>query len=297
MTAYRSFLLASLLVASATAWSYQSLQRQANIMAATRRDPIQMPTQTPMVPYKPPGSDYTQFVDIHTRMLRDRTLTISRFIDEEAGNEIICMLLYLRKESMTEPIDIYFNVPGALLRPGLAVYDLIVQTRNQGCEIRTVNLGLCSGIGAMLVGAGTKGFRRAMPNARFLLQHTGMENVFQGQASDIGLEVKSVIKANEGLDLELAKMTGQPIPKMRKDMQRDFYLFADEAVQYGLIDQVLLPTFNKRSATGGDAALGNFGGEDQRYQNQAGDGFGSQTQVEQEKKDDDDYEGPEIAKG
>jgi ATP-dependent Clp protease protease subunit len=229
-------------------------------------------------------------------MLRERTLFVSRFIDEEAANEIISMMLYLRKESMKEPIDIYFNVPGALLRPGLAVYDLISQTRDQGCEIRTVNLGLCAGIGAMLVGAGTKGCRRAMPNARFLLQHTGLETVYQGQASDIALEVKSVVKANERLDLELHKMTGQSIPQMRKDMERDFYLFADEAVQYGLIDQVLLPTFNKRSATGGEAGLGNFGGEAQRYQGQAGDGFGSQTQVQQQ-KDDDDYEGPEVSKG
>lgn len=222
---------------------------------------------------------------------------ICKFIDEEAANEIISYILYLREQSLTDPIDIYFNVPGAIIRPGLAVYDLIVNTRDQGCEIRTVNLGLCSGIGAMLVGAGTKGCRRAMPNSRFLLQRTGIESAFQGQASDIGLEVKSVVKSNDRLDLELHKMTGQPIPKMKKDMERDFYLAADEAVQYGLIDEVLLPTFNKRTAQGAEFGLGSFGGEAQRYQGETADGFGSQRQMEREKKDDDDDDGPEIAKG
>mmetsp|Transcript_24409 Transcript_24409/g.36219 ORF Transcript_24409/g.36219 Transcript_24409/m.36219 type:complete len:296 (+) Transcript_24409:75-962(+) len=292
----RIVVLVSIFV-STSAWSYQALMRQSEMMAKTRRDPIQMPTQTPMVPYKPPGSDYSQFVDLNTRMLRDRTMMICKFIDEDAANEIISMLLYLRKESMSDPIDIYLNCPGALLRPGLAVYDLICQTRQQ-VEVRTVNLGLCAGIGALLVGAGTKGNRRAMPNSRFLVQHTGMENPFRGQASDIGLEVKSMIKSNERLDLELHKMTGQPIPKIRQDLTRDFYLFADEAVQYGLIDEVFLPTFNKRAATGADADLGSFQGETQRYQGQeSGDGFGSQQQVQRQKEKDDDYDGPEVVKG
>lgn len=297
MMLWRATLLSML--ASTSAWSYQALMRQSEMMAKTRRDPIKMPTQTPMVPYTPPGGDYAQFVDLNTRFLRDRTMMISKFIDEEAANEIISMLLYLRKESMNEPIDIYINCPGALLRPGLAIYDLICQTREQ-FEVRTVNLGLCAGIGALLVGAGTKGSRRAMPNARFLLQHTGMENPFRGQASDIGLEVKSMVKSNERLDLELHKMTGQPIPKIKQDMTRDFYLFADEAVQYGLIDQVLLPTFNKRAATGAEVDLGSFQGEEQRYQGQETDGgFGSQRQMERqkEKEDNDDDDGPEIAKG
>jgi ATP-dependent Clp protease, protease subunit len=222
-------------------------------------------------------------------------MMVGRYIDENAANEIISMLLYLRKESMTTPIDMYFNVPGAQLRPGLAVYDLIVQTRDQGCEIRTVNLALCSGIGALLVGAGTKGHRSAMPNSRFLLQHTGIDQGFRGQASDIGLEVKSVVQSNVRLDLELHRMTGQSIAKIKLDMERDFYLAADEAVQYGLIDQVLLPTFNKRSATGGTVALGSFEGEAQKFQQSGGDGFGSKRAVERKKED--DYDGPDVVKG
>jgi len=286
----RYFTLASCFI-STTAWSYQALMRESKMLAKTRRDPIQMPTQTPMVPYKPAGSDYTQFVDLNTRFIRERTLFISKFIDEEAANEIISTLLYLRKESMYDSIDIYINCPGANLRPGLAVYDLISSCR-EDMKIRTVNLGLCAGIAALLVGAGSKGVRCAMPNARFLLQHTGIEDVFRGQASDIGLEVKSIKKSNERLDEELHKMTGQAIPKIVEDMSRDFYLFADEAVQYGLIDQVLMPTFNK--ATVGEVDLGSFGGEDQRYQGQERDGFGSQQQLEKDSGDDD---GPPSSKG
>lgn len=118
-------------------------------------------------------------------------MMIGRYIDEEYANEIISIILYLRKEDPKGPISLYFNVPGAVFRPALAVYDVIQQTKEM-CEISTVNLGLCTGMGALLCGSGTKGKRSAMPNSRFLLQRTGMDTPFQGQASDIGLEVKNV---------------------------------------------------------------------------------------------------------
>lgn len=267
------------------AWSVSKLQKEASKMALTRRDPIQMPTQTPMVPYKPPGSDYTQFIDLYSRMYRDRTMMISSYINEEAANNIISILLYLRKEDPTGPIDLYFNVPGADMRPALAVYDLICQTREK-CEISTVNLALCSGMGAFLCAAGTKGKRSAMPNSRFLLSRTGMDKVFRGQASDIVLEVKNIKACNDRMEEELHKMTGQPLEYVKEDLTRDFYLSADEAVIYGLIDQVLLPTFNKRAAAGGDVFLGNFQGDDQRYQGNnagggnSGSGWGSQQKVQ-----------------
>ena len=267
------------------AWSVSKLQKEAAKMALTRRDPIQMPTQTPMVPYKPPGSDYTQFIDLYSRMYRDRTMMISSYINEEAANNIISILLYLRKEDPTGPIDLYFNVPGADMRPALAVYDLICQTREK-CEISTVNLALCSGMGAFLCAAGTKGKRSAMPNSRFLLSRTGMDKVFRGQASDIVLEVKNIKACNDRMEEELHKMTGQPLEYVKEDLTRDFYLSADEAVIYGLIDQVLLPTFNKRAAAGGDVFLGNFQGDDQRYQGNnagggnSGSGWGSQQKVQ-----------------
>lgn len=283
------------------AWSISKLQKESAKMALIRRDPIQMPTQTPMVPYKPPGSDYTQFIDLYSRMYRDRTMMISSYINEEAANNIISILLYLRKEDPTGPIDLYFNVPGADIRPALAVYDLICQTREK-CEISTVNLALCSGMGAFLCAAGTKGKRSAMPNSRFLLSRTGMDKVFQGQASDIVLEVKNIKAWNDRMEEELHKMTGQPLEYVKEDLARDFYLSADEAVIYGLIDQVLLPTFNKRAAAGGDVFLGNFQGNDQRYQGEnagggnSGSGWGSQQKVQPTKPTKKDEDEPKTQK-
>jgi ATP-dependent Clp protease protease subunit len=231
-------------------------------------------------------------------MYRDRTLMIHKFIDEAAANQIISIILYMRKENYKGDISIYFNVPGALLRPSLAIYDLIQQTK-ENCAVETVNLGLCAGMGAFLCSAGTKGKRSAMPNSRFLLQRTGMDQVFRGQATDIALEVRNVKTWNDRMEGELATMTGQPLERIQKDLKRDFYLSSDEAVQYGLIDQVLLPAPLKRSARGGDADLGAFEGEgDQRYQNKGNEGgWGSRKPEQPKKKKKDEEKEPEIYKG
>ena len=234
-------------------------------------------------------------------MYRDRTLMISKFIDESAANEIISIILYMRRENPRAPISIYFNCPGALLRPALAVYDLLLQTR-ENCEIDTVNLGMCTGMAALLCSAGTKGKRSAMPNSRFLLQRIGLEGTFRGQATDIALEVKNVKTWNDRMERELSLLTGQPVEKIQQDLKRDFYLSSDEAVQYGLIDQVCLPAVRKRAARGGEADLGAFEGEEkQRYQNQpesqGGGGWGSQQQTKPKQKKKDDDDGPQIAKG
>lgn len=226
-------------------------------------------------------------------------MLIGKYIDEEYANEIISIILYLRKEDPKGPISLYFNVPGAVFRPALAVYDVVMQTREM-CEISTVNLGLCTGMGALLCGAGTKGKRSAMPNSRFLLQRTGMDTPFQGQASDIGLEVKNIKYWNERMEEELSKMTGQPVEKIHKDLSRDFYLSSDEAVQYGLVDQVLLPTPNKRAARGKSADLGSFeGDEEQKYQGKEdqGGGWGSRQQRPPDRRQDKDDDEPKIMKG
>ena len=232
-------------------------------------------------------------------MYRDRTMFISKYIDEEAANGIISIMLYLRNESQREKISMYFNVPGAQLRPALAIYDLMQNTK-KNCEIETVNLALTAGMGSLLCSAGTKGMRSALPNARFMLQRTGMDDAFQGQATDIGLEVKNVKACNDRMEAELSKLTGQPLDRIQKDLKRDFYLSSDEAVQYGLIDQVLLPSPRKRAAQGHEADLGAFEGDDQRYQNEDNKGgWGARPKQTPpnggDRKDDDDE--PKIAKG
>ena len=191
----------------------------------------------------------------------------------------------------------------------LAVYDAIQQCK-MDCEIATLNLGLATGMASLLCGAGTKGLRTAMPNARFLLQRVGMEQPFQGQASDIGNEVRNVKLSNDNMERELAMMTGRSIPEVREDMKRDFYLSSEEAVRYGLIDHVLIPKVKgivdpikyKRDPWTGkqvpvfeeeNVDLGVFeSGDDQKYQSQKGGGFGGNSNgapngIPGEKKDDD----------
>ena len=193
----------------------------------------------PLVPYKPPGSDYTQFIDIYSRLYRDRIMLIGSFLDEEQCNNIIAVLLYLKYEDPNKQISLYFNSPGALMKPCLAVYDTM---QSLECPISTLNMGLATGMGAFLCGAGTKGMRYALPNARFLMQRAGLDDPYQGQASDIGLMVRENLRDNERTERALSEITGRAPLTVQEEMQRDFYLSSSEAVQYGLIDRVLLPT-------------------------------------------------------
>jgi len=192
----------------------------------------------PQVPYQIPGTDQFMFVDVFQRLYRDRIILVGSFLDEEACNNLIATLLYLKFDNIHKPISIYFNSPGALIKPCLAVYDTI---QTLPCPVSTVNLGLSTGLGAFLCGAGTKGMRYALPNARFLMQRTGLDDPYQGQASDIGLVVKENLRDNDRVERGLAQMTGQSLETVKRDMQRDFYLSSHEAVQYGLIDKVLIP--------------------------------------------------------
>lgn len=157
-------------------------------------------------------------------------------------------------------------------------------------------------MGAFLCGGGTKGRRFAMPNSRFLLQRTGINKAFRGQATDIALEVKNVKLWNDRMEKELSSMTGQKLEQIQEDLKRDFYLTSDEAVQYGLIDAVLLPSPRKRSGSD-EASLGEFAGDDdQKYGSEgAGGGWGSRTSAPDTppgggggNNDDDE---PKIAKG
>ena len=229
--------------------------------------PISMPTQEPMVPYRAPGRTYDQFIGMKSRQLKDRKLWIARYIDDDASNSIISSLLYLQSESDKEDIKLYLNIPGANLRPALAIYDAVSELKADGCKIHTTNIALCAGMGALLAGAGTKGLRYSLPNARFLLQKTGMDTVFRGQATDIALEVANVKKWNQKINGEISKVTGQSPERIDEDLRRDFYLSSEEAVRYGLIDGVLLPMPGKRQPPTEIVDLGSFSsGDEQKYQ-------------------------------
>ena len=148
--------------------------------------------QVPMVPYYPDkasGSKDYQWMDIYNALGRDRTLFVGRYLDDENCNQLIASLIWLQGQSEKEPITMYFNVPGASIKPALAVFDIMMRMK---CPIITINMGLTCGMGAVLCAAGTPGERWAMPNARFLMAKGGIEDAIQGQASTIHIYVKQV---------------------------------------------------------------------------------------------------------
>lgn len=256
-----------------------------------------MPTQEPLVPYRAPGSTYDQFIGLKSRQLKERKLWIAQYIDDDACNSIISSLLYMQSESDKEDIKLFLNIPGANLRPALAIYDAVSELKADGCKIATTNIALCAGMGALLAGVGTKGMRYSLPNARFLLQKTGIDQVVQGQATDIALEVQNVKRWNEKINGEISKVTGQTVERINGDLKRDFYLSSEEAVRYGLIDEVLLPMPNKRQSIAVD--LGAFqSGEENKYQ---GDQAQQSEQQPQQNagmmRTNDDDDEPKIAKG
>ena len=257
----------SIIRPSSTAATTQRKERSSSVALSVFRMPISMPTQEPMVPYRAPGRTYDQFIGMKSRQLKDRKLWIARYIDDDASNSIISSLLYLQSESDKEDIKLYLNIPGANLRPALAIYDAVSELKADGCKIHTTNIALCAGMGALLAGAGTKGLRYSLPNARFLLQKTGMDTVFRGQATDIALEVANVKKWNQKINGEISKVTGQSPERIDEDLRRDFYLSSEEAVRYGLIDGVLLPMPGKRQPPTEIVDLGSFSsGDEQKYQ-------------------------------
>eukprot|EP00752_Nemacystus_decipiens_P004895 g4454.t1 len=253
-------------------------------LAATRRDVLRMPSTEPMVPYKREGSQAATWMPVSQCLQQSRIIMVGKFIDEEYANQLIAMLLYHEKNDPHKKISLYFNCPGALIRPALAVYDTLM---HMSPEVSTLNLGLATGMVSFLCAAGKRGERYALPNSRFLMQRTGMEDPYQGQASDIGVEVQNVMRGNSQMEVALQRITGHTVAKIHEDFQRDFYLSSAEAVQYGIIDEVLLPRektrqdiYKQRGIMGGPRILndepdfGTFGGEEQRYGDNKGGGWG-----------------------
>jgi len=200
---------------------------------------LRMAGQVPMVPFYPnkASKDY-QWMDIYNALGRTRTLFVGRFLDDEACNQLIASLIWLQGQDSKEPITLYFNVPGCIIRPSLAVFDVM---RRMTCPLITINAGLTVGMGALLCAVGTSGQRYALPNSRFLMSKTGLEDGQQGQAVEISLAVEQVMKDNVKATGELARLCGVPLIKLQQDLQRDFYLTAAEAAAYGVIDKVMVP--------------------------------------------------------
>jgi ATP-dependent Clp protease protease subunit len=172
--------------------------------------------------------------DIYSRLLKERIIFLGGPISDGVANTVIAQLLFLEHEDPKKDIQLYINSPGGSVSAGLAIYDTMQYVKP---DVSTICVGMAASMGAVLLGAGTKGKRIALPNAEIML-HQVMGGA-EGQAVEIEITAKHIIKTKERLNQILVKHTGQPLAKIDKDTDRDFHLSAAEAKEYGLIDEVL----------------------------------------------------------
>ena len=194
-----------------------------------------MPIGIPSVPYRLPGSSYEQWISIYERLFRERIIFLAEEVDDGIANAIVAYMLYLDSEDSGKPIYIYINSPGGSVTAGMAIYDTMQHIKS---EVVTICVGLAASMGAFLLTAGTKGKRLALPHARIMI-HQPLGGVGRRQATDIQIEAKEILRIRSLLNAMMAERTGQPLAKIEKDTDRDYFMSAQEAKEYGLIDQVI----------------------------------------------------------
>jgi ATP-dependent Clp protease protease subunit len=193
-----------------------------------------MPIGVPKVPYRMPGEPYSQWIDIYNRLYRERIIFLGRDVDDEIANQIIAVMLYLDSEDPGKDISLYINSPGGMVTSGMAIYDTMQHIKS---DVVTICVGLAASMGSFLLAAGTKGKRLALPHSRIMIHQPSGGT--RGQASDIEIEAREILRIRNQLNQIYADNTGQPLEKIEKDMDRDFFMSAEEAKAYGLIDHVV----------------------------------------------------------
>ena len=172
--------------------------------------------------------------DIYSRLLRDRIIFLGTQVDDHVANIIIAQLLFLESEDKTKPISLYINSPGGSVAAGLAIYDTMEYIKP---EVHTICLGMAASMAATLLAAGQKGKRFALPNSEIMI-HQVMGGA-QGQATDIAIHAKEILRIKDLTNKILSKHTGQPLSKIANDVERDYFMNATEAKKYGLIDKII----------------------------------------------------------
>ena len=173
--------------------------------------------------------------DIYSRLLNDRIVMVGTVIDEQVANVVIAQLLHLESEDPEKDIALYVNSPGGDVYAGLAIYDALTYVKP---DVRTICIGTAMSMGAVILAAGTKGKRSALPNAKILI-HQVWTGQFGGQASDVEIRAREVLDLKRRVEQILADHTGQPLDRVSQDTDRDHFMTAAEAVEYGLIDEVI----------------------------------------------------------
>jgi len=189
----------------------------------------------PLIPYVIEKSGREErAMDIYSRLLKDRIIFLGSSINDEVANSVVAQLLFLQSEDSKADVHLYLNSPGGSVTAGLAIYDTM-QFIN--CDVATYCVGQCASMGAVLLAAGVNGKRNALPNSRIMIHQplAGME----GSAEDIMIHAKEFAKVKERLNQILLKHTGNPLEKIEEDTDRDRFMSAEEALEYGLIDHVI----------------------------------------------------------
>jgi ATP-dependent Clp protease protease subunit len=200
---------------------------------------IKSQTMVPMV-IEQTSRGYERAYDIYSRLLKDRIVFIGTSIDDFVANLIIAQMLFLQMEDVNKDISVYINSPGGSVTAGLAIYDTM---RFVKCDVATYCVGQASSMGALLLCAGVKGKRHVLPNSRIMI-HQPWGGI-QGAAEDISRHAKEILRMRDKINEILAKHTGQPLEKVQKDTDRDYFMSAQEAKDYGLVDEVINPAHKK----------------------------------------------------
>jgi len=201
---------------------------------------IKNQTLVPMVIEQTPRG-YERAYDIYSRLLKDRIVFIGTPIDDYVANLVVAQMLFLQMEDMTRDINVYVNSPGGSVTAGLAIYDTMQFVK---CDVATYCVGQASSMGALLLCAGSKGKRHALPNSRIMI-HQPWGGI-QGAAEDISRHAKEILNMRDRINEILSTHTGQPLEKLQKDTDRDYFMSAQESKEYGLIDEVIVPQKNKK---------------------------------------------------
>ncbi|MCX7995095.1 MAG: ATP-dependent Clp endopeptidase proteolytic subunit ClpP [candidate division WOR-3 bacterium] len=172
--------------------------------------------------------------DIYSRLLKERIVFVGTPIDDTVANLVIAQLLFLEAEDAAKEIYLYINSPGGIVSSGLAIYDTMQYIKP---PVSTICIGMAASMAALLLAGGTKGKRFALPHSRIMIHQP--EGAFQGQAADIEIHAREVLKIRELLNKLLAKHTGKPEEKIAKDTDRNYFMSAEEAKEYGIIDEVI----------------------------------------------------------
>lgn len=172
--------------------------------------------------------------DIYSRLLNDRIVFLSGTVEDEMANVIVAQLLYLEAQDPDKDIFLYINSPGGSVTAGMAIYDTMQYIR---CDVSTICIGMAASMGAFLLGAGTKGKRKALENAEIMIHQPSGGT--QGQVTDIQIQVERLMKIKKKMNKIMAEFTGQTLKKISNDVERDYFMEASEAEEYGIIDEVL----------------------------------------------------------